>query len=91
MDLAVCSTAAVGITLGIFCRHVSKTHCCRLNQLKSKLLYVFLFIFNSNIWPDLAALQDITFDILVTSVMTFKGHSRSNVTTSLNSPYMVFY
>ena len=33
--LALCLTAAVGIPLAIFCRLVSTTHCCRLNQLKS--------------------------------------------------------
>ncbi len=31
--LALCLTAAVGITLAIFCRLVSKVNCCRLNQL----------------------------------------------------------
>ena len=35
--LALCLTAAVRMTLAIFCRFVSKTHCCRLNQLKSGL------------------------------------------------------
>ncbi len=35
--LALCLTAAVGIPLAIFCRLVSTTHCCRLNQLKSRL------------------------------------------------------
>ncbi len=38
--LALCLThvtAAVGMTLAIFCRLVSKTHCCKLNQLKSGL------------------------------------------------------
>ena len=35
--LALCLTAAVGITLAIFCRLVSKTHCGRLNQLKPGL------------------------------------------------------
>ncbi len=35
--LALCLTAAVGMTLAIFCRLVSKTHCCRLNQLKCGL------------------------------------------------------
>ncbi len=35
--LVICLTDAVGMTLAIFCRLVSKTHCCRLNQLKSGL------------------------------------------------------
>ncbi len=35
--MALCLTAAVGMTLAIFCRLVSKTHGCRLNQLKSGL------------------------------------------------------
>ncbi len=35
--LALCLTAAVGMTLTIFRSLVSKTHCCRLNQLKSGL------------------------------------------------------
>ncbi len=35
--LALCLTAAVRMTLAIFCRLVSKTHLCRLNQLKSGL------------------------------------------------------
>ncbi len=30
--VALCLTAAVGMTLAIFCRLVSKTHCCRLNE-----------------------------------------------------------
>ncbi len=33
--LALCLTAAVRMTLAIFCRLVSKTLLCRLNQLKS--------------------------------------------------------
>ncbi len=33
----LCLTAAVRMTLAIFCRLLSKTHCCRLNQLKSGL------------------------------------------------------
>ncbi len=37
--LALCLTAAVGMTLAIFCRLVSKTHCFRLNQLKSGLTF----------------------------------------------------
>ncbi len=42
MDLGAlldCLTAAVGMALEIFCRRVSKSHCCRLNQLKSNLIY----------------------------------------------------
>ncbi len=35
--LALCSTAAVGMTLAIFCRLLSKTSCCRLNQLKCRV------------------------------------------------------
>ena len=34
--LALCLTAPVGMTLAIFCRLVSKTNCCRLNELKSR-------------------------------------------------------
>ena len=34
---ALCLTAAVGMTLTLFCRFVSKTHCCRLNQLRSRV------------------------------------------------------
>ncbi len=37
LTLAICLTAAVGMTLAIFCKLVSKTHCCRLNQLKSRV------------------------------------------------------
>ncbi len=37
MDLSVCLTAGVEMTLEIFCRLVSKTHCCRLNQSKSRV------------------------------------------------------
>ncbi len=32
--LALCLTAAVGMTVAIFCRLISKHHCCRQNQLK---------------------------------------------------------
>ncbi len=35
--LALCLTAAVGMTLAIFCTLVSKPHCCKLNQLQSGL------------------------------------------------------
>ncbi len=58
-------------------------------------IYAFLLIFNSNIWPNSAPLQDIRlykiYSLWVTLNLTFQGHSRSNVMMSLDLSYMVSY
>ena len=48
-------------------------------------------MFNSNVWPNSASLQDIRLQNLSDLDLTFQGHSKSNVMVSLDSPYMVSY
>ncbi len=51
-------------------------------------IYGFLLMCNSNVWPKSATLRDISFRNL--SDLDFnQGQSGSNVTVSLDSPYML--
>ncbi len=52
-------------------------------------IYGLLLVFNSNIVPNSASLQDIRLQIWLTLNLTF--HSRSNPMVQLDSPYMTSY
>ncbi len=53
------------------------------------MIYGFLLLFDSNIWPNSLLYEIWGFEIWVT--LTFQGHSRSNVMVPLDSPYMISY
>ncbi len=99
--LALCLTPAVGITNGNFlqiCLILTWPNSRNLNDLEFDLSrsyeisldspYAFLVMFNSNLRPNSAPLQDIRLRNL--SDLEF-DLSRSNVIVSLDSPYMVSY
>ncbi len=52
-------------------------------------IYAFLLMFNSNICISLVLYKIYDFKIWVTLNLTFQGHSRSNVTVLLDSPYAI--
>ncbi len=51
----------------------------------------FLVVFKSNIWPNLAPLQDIGLQILSDLDPCLSRLSRSNVITQKESPYFLSY
>ena len=53
-------------------------------------IYAFILMFNSNIWPNCAPLQE-GFEIRVILTLTFQCQPRSNVMVPLDSPHMVSY
>ena len=79
--LALCLTAAVGMTLAIFCRLVSKSHCCRLNQVKSRV--------NSHTVLHYAGINFRPFS--TPYLWPVKVTQGSNVMVVLDSPYMISY
>ncbi len=72
--LALCLTAAVEMTLAIFCRLISKTHLCRLNQLKSGLTLTQYLTIHVSI---LDHIQHLNFDLSGSL-----KHARSNVSAT---------
>ena len=55
------------------------------------LVFNTKLVFNSNIWPNSAALRSISLGNLRGLDIDLQGHSRSNVIVSFDSPYMVSY
>ncbi len=76
--LALCLPAVLGMTLAIFCRLVSKTHCCRLNHLNLGFTLTQYLTMHVSILDHIRHLN-----------LTFQGHPRSNVMMVLDTPYMI--
>ncbi len=78
--LALCLTAAVRVTLAIFCRRASKTQCCRLNQLKSRV--------NSHTVPHYACIK---FDHIRHLNFDLSRSHKVKCDGGLDTPYMISY
>ncbi len=54
-------------------------------------VYDFLLVFNRNIWPNPAPLQDLSFQNLINLDIDLSMSLRTNMITPMDSPYMLSY